>query len=84
MNIKIGSTTEYLEIADIVPEGQELGYDSRSVEFLRGTLRLKVGGVKTDIRASFMIGEIRQLLTNFEQLYRTLKFKFEFKLKFVT
>ncbi|MEQ9097924.1 MAG: hypothetical protein RIF36_04525 [Imperialibacter sp.] len=79
MNIKIGSNTDYLEITDIVPEGQEFGYSTSSVEFLRGTLCLKVSGVKTDIRASFMIGEIKQLLTNLEQLYRTLKLKFEFQ-----
>jgi hypothetical protein len=79
MNIRIGSNTDYLDITDIVPEGKEFGYDARSVEFLRGTLSLKINGVKTDIRASFMIGEIKQLLTYLEQLYRTLKFKFEFQ-----
>jgi hypothetical protein len=79
MNIRIGSNTDYLDITDIVPEGQEFGYDARPVEFLRGTLSLKINGIKTDIRASFMIGEIKQLLTDLEQLYRTLKFKFEFQ-----
>lgn len=42
-------------------------------------MSLKINGVKTDIRASFMIEEIKQLLTDLEQLYRTLKFKFEFQ-----
>lgn len=79
MNIRLGSNTDYLDITEIVPEGQEFGYDSGSVEFLRGTLSLKINGVKTDIRASFMVDEFKQLLVDLEQLYRTLTSKFEFQ-----
>lgn len=78
MEIRIGNHTEYLDISDIVPEGQEFGYDSKSVEFLRGTLRLKAIGVTADIRASFMIGEIKQLRTDLQKLYDSLKHEFVF------
>jgi hypothetical protein len=78
MEIRIGNHTEYLDIKDIVPEGQELGYDSKSVEFLRGTLGLKANGVTSDIRASFMIGEIKQLGADLQRLYDSLKYEFVF------
>jgi hypothetical protein len=61
--IRIGNNTEYLNIRAILPEGQEFGYDSRSIEFLRGTLELKTKGVISDIRASFMVGGIKQRVT---------------------
>ena len=47
MDIRIGSYVEYLDIKDLLPEGKEFGCDSRSVEFLRGTLELKTEGVTT-------------------------------------
>jgi hypothetical protein len=79
MEIRIGNHTEYLDIKDIVPEGQQLGYDSRIVEFIRGTLGLKANGVTSDIRVSFMIGEIEQLRVDLQRLYDSLKHEFVFR-----
>jgi hypothetical protein len=79
MDIRIGSNTEFLEIKNILPEGKEFGYDSKSVEFLRGTLGLMTEGVTTDIRASFMLGEIKQLKSDLQKLYDSLKYQFVFK-----
>ena len=78
MEIRIGNHTEYLDIKDIIPEGQELRYNSRSVEYLRGTLGLKANGVKSDIRVSFMIGEIKQLGVDLQRLYDSLNHEFVF------
>src|SRR5690606_19575491 len=78
MEIRIGNHTEYLDIKDIIPEGQELRYNSRSVEYLRGTLGLKANGVKSDIRVSFMIGEIKQLGADLQRLYDSLNHEFVF------
>ena len=80
MNMRIGNNTDYVEIKDFLSEGLEFGYDdSRSQEFLRGTLALHTTGVTTDIRASFEISEMKVLLSDLEKLCADLKHEFVFK-----
>ncbi len=79
MEIRIGSSSDYLIIKDIVPEGQVFGYDPRSIDFLRGTIQLQMTEISSNIGASFMLGELRQFLTDLQKLYDTLKYSFVFK-----
>jgi hypothetical protein len=74
MEIRIGNSSEYLLIRDILPE-----YDSKNIDFLRGTIQLQMNGISSNIGATIRLNELKQLLTDIEQLYKTLKHEFEFK-----
>src|SRR6188768_2108793 len=79
MEIKIGNSSDYVIIKDILPEGQVFGYDPRNIDFLRGTIELKINGISSNIGASFMLGELNQFLTDIQKLYDSLDYTFIFK-----
>jgi hypothetical protein len=79
MEIRIGSSSDYIIIKDILPEGEVFGYDARSIEFLRGTIQLQMNEIYSSIGASFTIYELKQFLTDLQKLYDTLKYSFVFK-----
>lgn len=79
MEIRIGSSSDYVVIKDILPEGQVFGYDSGSVEFLRGKIQLQMSQLSSNIGASFLLGELKQLQADAQKLYDTLNYSFVFK-----
>jgi hypothetical protein len=79
MEIRIGNTSDFLLIKDIVPEGQVLGYNPASIEFLRGTIQLQMNGLASNIDTCFILGELKQFLTDLQKLHDTLKYSFLFK-----
>jgi hypothetical protein len=79
MEIRIGNTSDFLLIKDIVPEGQVLGYNRASIEFLRGTIQLQMNGLSSNIDTCIMLGELKQFLTDLQKLHDTLKHSFLFK-----
>ncbi|WP_421764861.1 WapI family immunity protein [Ekhidna sp.] len=76
MNIHIGDNNEYLELGDIVTEGEGRGYTPTDSDFLLATIKLQLTGINTNIRATFMKGELNQFLTDLQKLYDTLKYEF--------
>jgi hypothetical protein len=74
MEIRIGNSSDYLIVKDIVPE-----HGSRDYEFLRGTIQLQMRGISSNIGATFMLGELKQFQTDLAKLHDTLKYSFHFK-----
>lgn len=75
MDIKIGNNTDYLILRDIISERPSNGDGS---DFYLITLALQVDGIQTNIRASILLGELRQLLLDLNELYNSLKHEFIF------
>lgn len=76
MNIHIGDNNEYLELAEVITEGEGRGYNPTDPEFLLATIKLQVTGINTNIRATFMKDELSQFLSDLQKLYDTLKYEF--------
>ena len=74
MEIRIGNSSDYVIIKDIIPE-----QGARDYEFLRGTIQLKMREISSNIGATFMLGEFKQFQTDLTKLYDTLKYSFHFK-----
>ncbi len=72
----MGDNIEYLELTDVITEGEGRGYNPTDPDFLQTTIKLQLTGINTNIRATFMKGELSQFLNDLQKLYDTLKYEF--------
>ena len=70
MNIHLGDSDQFLELANISKERAE------DDDFLKVTIRLNLNGITTNIHAVFLRGELIQFYKDLMQFYETLNHQF--------